>query len=80
MMPPSHKADPVAARLLFLKAAEGGDVDAAVAAGEMLINGRGGPADPVAAMALFQRAKAAGHPAAIHALNILAATASGGGP
>ena len=44
---------------------------AIVAAGEMLINGRGGPPDKDVAMALFVRAAAAGHPGALLALELL---------
>jgi TPR repeat protein len=62
--------DPTAARRSFLHAAHD-NPDAAVAAGEMLINGRGGPADPAQAMDLFRRAAAAGHPGALYALKVL---------
>ena len=50
-----------AARAGFLLAAAEGNGDAAVAAGEMLVNGRGGPADRPAAMALFTNLAKQGH-------------------
>jgi uncharacterized protein len=49
------------ARTCYLRAAAEGNGDAAVAAGEMLVNGRGGPPDRPAAMRLFAGAPAQGH-------------------
>jgi TPR repeat protein len=56
------------ARVLFLQAAEAGHADAALVAGEMLINGRGGDTDRAAAIGLFTRAALAGHEGAKRAL------------
>jgi TPR repeat protein len=67
--------DPFAARVWFLRAAEGHYADAEVLAGEMLFNGRGGPADQERAMALFRRAAAVGHAGALFALEVLAGAA-----
>jgi uncharacterized protein len=63
--------DATAARACFLRAAEHDNADAEVAVGEMLVNGRGGPPDLPRAMAMFEHAAAAGHPAAVYALNVL---------
>ena len=60
-----------AARAGFLRAAAEGIGDAAAAAGEMLVNGRGGPSDRPAAMALFHAAAAQGNRAAQYALGVL---------
>jgi TPR repeat protein len=59
------------ARACFLRAAKEGNGDAAVVAGEMLVNGRGGPADRSAAMRLFAGAAAQGHKGAQYALSVL---------
>ena len=60
-----------AARACYLRAAAGGNGDAAVAAGEMLVNGRGGSPDRPAAMRLFAGAAAQGHNGAQYALAVL---------
>jgi TPR repeat protein len=65
--------DPRAARIWFLRSAELDNADAHVAAGEMLFNGRGGPPHKDVAMAMFRRAASTGHPAALYALEVLAA-------
>jgi len=64
-------ADLAAARAGYLRAASEGNGDAAVAAGEMLVNGRGGPPDRQAAMALFTNAAERGNKGAQYALNVL---------
>jgi TPR repeat protein len=66
-----------AARTGYLLAAAEGNGDAAVAAGEMLVNGRGGPPDRPAAMALFTNWAEWGHKGAQYALKVLEPT---GGP
>lgn len=71
MLAEDDAADLAEARGWFLRAAEAGNGDAAVAAGEMLINGRGGPADRAAAMALFAHAAQAGHAGAKQALELV---------
>ncbi len=63
--------NPAAARACYLRAAAKGNGDAAVAAGEMLVNGRGGPADRPTAMRLFAGAAAKGHKGAQYALSVL---------
>lgn len=68
--------DQAAARTCYLRAAEGGNGDAAVAAGEMLVNGRGGKQDREAAMRLFTKAAAEGHQGARYALRVLTAEAT----
>jgi len=60
-----------AARTGFLRAAADGNGDAAVAAGEMLVNGRGGPPDRAAAMALFTDWAERGHKGAQYAVRVL---------
>jgi TPR repeat protein len=60
-----------AARACFLQAAEQHNADAEAAAGEMLLNGRGGPPDRNKAMVLLMRAAAAGHRGASLALDVL---------
>lgn len=63
--------DPVAARGCFLKAAAQGLPDAAAAAAEMLVNGRGGQRDMTQGLALFRLAARAGHAGALYALGVL---------
>jgi TPR repeat protein len=67
-----------AARACYLRAAAEGNGDAAVAAGEMLVNGRGGPPDRPAAMALFGTAATQGHKGAQYALQVLEPTDGAG--
>jgi TPR repeat protein len=66
-------ADEVLARRYYLWAAGEGVIEAMVAAGEMLLNGRGGRADPTVARALFQYAAKQNHPGAHYALGVIAA-------
>jgi uncharacterized protein len=59
------------ARFYFLTAARDGLADAAAAAGEMLVNGRGGPADLPHGVALLRQAAQDGHAGANYALGVL---------
>ncbi len=63
--------DPGAARVWFLRAARQRNADAEVLAGEMLINGRGGPRDVGTGIAMVRRAASTGHPGALFALEAL---------
>ena len=58
------------ARRHFSLAAEAGNIEAAVALGEMLVNGRGGPRDPERAVTLF-RSAASKHAGAMFALGVV---------
>jgi TPR repeat protein len=66
--------DPELARRYYLWAAGEGVIDASVAAGEMLLNGRGGDADPCLAHDLFEYAGEHDHAGAIFALGVMAAS------
>ena len=61
----------VLARFYFLTAARDGQADAAAAAGEMLVNGRGGPADLPHGVELLRQAAWHGHAGANYALGVL---------
>jgi TPR repeat protein len=65
-------ADYVLARRYYLWAAGEGVIEAMVAAGEMLLNGRGGRADPGLARALFEYAGKRNHAGANYALGVIA--------
>jgi TPR repeat protein len=65
-------ADERLARRYYLWAAGEGVIEAMVAAGEMLLNGRGGRAVPDVARALFQYAAQNNHAGALYALGVLA--------
>jgi hypothetical protein len=65
-------ADYVLARRYYLWAAGEGVIEAMVAAGEMLLNGRGGRADPDLACDLFKYAGKRKHAGAIYALGVIA--------
>src|SRR5580658_4232936 len=65
-------ADYVLARRYYLWAAGQGVIEAMVAAGEMLLNGRGGRADPELARALFEYAGKRNHAGANYALGVIA--------
>jgi TPR repeat protein len=60
------------ARRYYLWAAGEGVIEAMVAAGEMLLNGRGGRADPDLARALFEYAGKRNHTGANYALGVIA--------
>jgi TPR repeat protein len=66
-------ADETLARRYYLWAAGEGVIEAMVAAGEMLLNGRGGPADPELARDLFEYAADHDHAGAVFALGVMAA-------
>ena len=65
------RVDEKLARDYYLWAASLDSTEARVAAGEMLLNGRGGPADPDQARALFADAAAKDHAGAIYALGVM---------
>jgi uncharacterized protein len=65
-------SDEVLARRYYLWAAGEGVLEGMVAAGEMLLNGRGGRADPELARALFKYAGKRDHPGANYALGVIA--------
>jgi hypothetical protein len=65
-------ADERLARRYYLWAAGEGVIEAMVAAGEMLLNGRGGRADPALARTLFKYAAGQDHPGAHYALGFMA--------
>ncbi len=65
------RIDTVLARFYFLSAARDGLADAAAAAGEMLVNGRGGPADLTQGVALLREAAQRDHAGANYALGVL---------
>jgi TPR repeat protein len=54
-------------RAWIVRAAEGGMLDAQVALGGMMLNGRGGQPNPQDALALFENAAAKGHVGAMFA-------------
>jgi TPR repeat protein len=64
--------DYVLARRYYLWAAGEGVIEAMVAAGEMLLNGRGGRADPALARTLFEYAAKRNHAGAAYALGVIA--------
>jgi uncharacterized protein len=64
-------ADATLARRYYLWAAGEGVIEAMVAAGEMLLNGRGGPPDPDLARDLFEYAADRDHPGAIFAMGVI---------
>jgi len=70
-------ADFVLARRYYLWAAGEGVIEAMVAAGEMLLNGRGGRADPDLAWALFEYAGKRNHAGANYALGVIAGNRGG---
>jgi hypothetical protein len=65
-------ADEPLARSYYLWAAGEGVIEAMVAAGEMLLNGRGGPVDPDLARDLFEYAADRDHVGAIFAMGVMA--------
>jgi TPR repeat protein len=65
------RIDTALARFYFITAARDGLADAAAAAGEMLVNGRGGPADLPQGVALLRQAAQDGHAGANYALGVL---------
>ena len=71
------ETDEALARRHYLHAASLGFLEGMVAAGEMLVNGRGGATDPGLAAALFRHAARHDHPGAVYALGVLAGTNAG---
>jgi uncharacterized protein len=71
-------SDPVKARDLLTKAAEGNSAEAQYQLGVMLANGVGGPQDDFAARALFEKAAAQNHSGALLAMGVFAQDGRGG--
>ena len=71
-------ADPVKARALLTRAAEGSSVEAQYQLGLMTADGIGGPKDDVAARAWFEKAAAQNHAGALERMGAFAQSGRGG--
>jgi uncharacterized protein len=74
----SASMDPVKARAMLSKAAEGNSAEAEYQLGLMAADGTGGPKDDTAARTLFEKAAAQNHPGALLWMGAFAETGRGG--
>ncbi|MEW6644202.1 MAG: tetratricopeptide repeat protein [Pseudomonadota bacterium] len=71
-------ADPVKARAMLQKAADGNSAEAQYQLGTMMADGVGGPQDDIAARGLFEKAAAQGHAGALERMGAFALAGRGG--